>query len=219
MLKNIKKLNYIKGPQVGALFSYLMVLLSVFQIQKLDLPKEFISPPPMIEHLVFGHNEFVADNLWIRVIQDIDYCEKQISTNVCRGKGWVARMLDAVTNLSPKIYFAYSVGAIALSVIVSDIQGATLLFDKGTKQFPNKWPLLYRAAYHAIYEEKNNAKAAELLEQAGRVGAPEWVFSLAAKLYDENGKREMGLNLLREMEAENADPKLISRMKERLHVQ
>ena len=211
------KLTY-KGPTKWALFSFLLVLLSVFQIQKLELPKEFISPPPFIEHLVFGHNEIVADSLWIRAIQDFDYCEKQIATNVCRGKGWVAKMLDAVTNLSPKIYFAYSVGAISLSVIVSDIEGATLLFDKGVKQFPDKWPLIYRAAYHALYEEKNTAKAAQLMELAGQAGAPPWVFILSAKLYQENGKQEVGIRLLHELEAQNADPVLIKRMKERLQV-
>ncbi len=113
--------------------------------------------------------------------------------------GWVYHMLDRVTDLSPKFKLAYIMGGTFLSVVVDDREGARLLFDKGVKQFPNDWSLAYRAAYHYLYEIRNAGRAAQLLEKAGRNGAPVWVFSLAARLYEKSGRAELGITVLEDM--------------------
>lgn len=199
-------------------FSFLLVLYSQIYASKglLDRPRDLLSPPPGIEHFAFGYKDVTADFLWIRAIQDFDYCDHQIYKNVCIGKGWLFRMLNAITDLSPNFRMPYATGAVALSVMVSDIEGAARIFDKGVSEFPNDWPILYRAAYHYLYEVKDKKKAADLFIRAGRNGAPQWVFSLAGGLYNESNDRGAAEAVLAEMIKTEVDPTIIKRLQEKL---
>ncbi|MGZ3803121.1 MAG: hypothetical protein ACXVB4_02850 [Pseudobdellovibrionaceae bacterium] len=199
-------------------FSFLLVLYSQIYAGKglLDRSRDLLSPPRGLEHFTFGHRDVTSDFFWIRAIQDFDYCEQQLSKNLCKGKGWLFRMLDMITDLSPSFRMPYATGAMSLSVMVSDIDGATAIFEKGIKQFPKDWPILYRAAYHYLYEVKSKRKAADLFIRAGRNGAPPWVFSLAGGLYNESSERVAAEAVLQEMIKTEVDPSLVKRLKEKL---
>jgi tetratricopeptide (TPR) repeat protein len=125
-------------------------------------------------------------------------------------------MLDSITNLSPNFRIPYAAGALALTVVITDIDGATKIFDKGVKAFPNDWPLLYRAAYHYLYEVNDKKRAAELLIAAGKNGAPSWVFSLAGRLYSDSGKLDLAKALLEQMIQEKQDPAIIDRVRKKI---
>ncbi|MEN0059223.1 MAG: hypothetical protein AAGB31_10355 [Bdellovibrio sp.] len=159
----------------------------------------------------------MSDVFWIRTLQDFDYCEKEEAKNVCMNNSWLFKMLDAITNLSPNFRIAYAAGGIALSILITDIDGATRIFDKGVAAFPKDWPILYRAAYHYIYEVKNNERAAELLIMAGHNGAPPWVFSLAGRLYTEAGRLDLARLTLNQMIREERDPAIIKRLQDKLN--
>lgn len=199
-------------------FSFFLILYSQIYALKglLDRPRDLISPPPGIERFTFGHRDVIADFFWVRAIQDFDYCDQQIAKNLCVGKGWLYRMLNSITELSPKFRMPYATGAVALSVMVSDIEGAAQIFDKGIENFPNDWPILYRAAYHNLYEVKDKKRAAELFIRAGRNGAPPWVFSLAGGLYNEIDERATAEAILQEMINTEVDPTIIKRLEEKL---
>jgi hypothetical protein len=182
------------------------------------LPNQYFSPPPKIEHLTFGEAMSLADTMWIRAIQDFDYCDSPVGEKVCRGNSWLFKMIDAITELDPKFLTAHSAGALALSVLVSDIPGAAKIFEKSVQRFPSSWKILMQAAYHAIYEEKNTAKAAELMERAAKAGAPPWTYSLAAKLYTENGKKEFGVRIYEDLKSQNMSPEILERIKKRLEL-
>ena len=121
------------------------------------------------------------------------------------GRGWTFTMMDAATNLVPRFRAPYVYGATALSVILEDYDGSKLMFDKGVRNFPNDWTILYRAAYHYLFDRKDLKTAAELMNRAAKEGAPIWLQSLAARLYTQAGQAELGLNLLRDYlkEADN----------------
>lgn len=114
---------------------------------------------------------------------------------VCR-KGWVFRMLDAVTELDPRFKVVYRVGATSLSVMLDDYEGASVLYEKGVRQYPKDWNLAYYAAYHFMFDKKDMKRGGELLELALENGAPEWVGSLAARAYTAAGQGEMALRML-----------------------
>jgi hypothetical protein len=84
------------------------------------------------------------------------------------------------------------------------------------RYYPTDWKIAYRAAYHYIYEVKNKDRAAELLVIAGKNGAPAWVFSLATKMFNESGKRELGEALLKELEESGTDEGILDRMRKRI---
>lgn len=200
--------------------AFSLLVISLTQVMNssptLSSPKNLIAPPPMIERFSFGYQEVIGDLLWIRAVQDFDYCDRSVAKNVCQNNSWLFKMLDTVTNLSPHFRIPYAAGGLALTVLVTDIDGATEIFDKGVKTFPNDWPIHYRAAYHYMYEVKDNKRAAELLIQAGKNGAPPWVFTLAGRLYSDSGNLELAEAVLKEMIDTKQDPALIKRLQDKI---
>lgn len=177
--------------------------------------RALIAPPPHMEYFSFGFHEVVADSLWIRAIQDFDYCENEVAKNICRGNSWLYHMLDTVTTLSPHFRMPFATGGVALSVIITDVEGASKIFDKAVMAFPKDWPILYRAAYHALLEEKDKEKAARLLVMSAQAGGGEWFYSLAQRLYLDEGQRELAMRLYEDLRAQGFDDSLLERMKSR----
>ena len=163
-----------------------------------------------------GYGEVVADIMWIRTIQDLDYCDKMVANNTCQNQSWLFKMLDAITNLSPSFRMPYAAGSLALTVMLTDIEGATKIFDKGIRVYPNDWPLLYNAAYHYLYEVKDKKKAAELLIRAAENGGPPFIYALAGRLYSDSGHLDLAESLLQRMIDEKQDPILIKRLTDKI---
>lgn len=179
------------------------------------------APPKYLKHMAFGFNDIIADMLWLRFIQDIDYCREfewasEWSATACK-KGWGYQMLLSVHELAPKFRIPMAVGPISLSVLQDDIQGAHELFIKAAESFPTDWPILYRAGYHFIYEANDPEKAARYLNQAAEHGGPEWLKSLAARLYQKEGRVELALRTLTEYKSALKDPKAIKKVDERIN--
>jgi hypothetical protein len=118
--------------------------------------------------------------------------------------GWSSQMLDAVTELAPRFKMPYLVGGTILSVVVHDDEGAAKIFKKGVERFPDDWTMSYRAAYHFMESLRDFKTASELLVQAGKHGAPKWVFALAAKIQTHLGQALLAKPILEEAIA--ADP-------------
>ena len=216
--KNFLSTRLTKSPLVVGLFLFAGLISSGLSLQKQihGIPREFVAPPRGLEHFHFGFRYAMADLFWIRALQDFDFCEEKLDSQICRGRGWLYQTLDVVTTLDSQFRTAYSAGGLALSVLVSDIEGASKIFDRAVVAFPDDWILLYKAAYHALYEEKDTLKAAGLMERAARRGAPDWVFSLAGRLYSDSGRRELGLRLLDEMKNSGVDQRVQERLRQKL---
>ncbi len=176
----------------------------------------YISPSEVLKHFHFGYNEALADGFWIRAIQDIDYCEIQVAKGRCSDITWLYKMLEVVTELAPTFRLPLSVGAIALSVLVGDVEGASRIFAKGVERFPNDWTLSYKAGYHALIEEKDETKAANYFRLAAQRGAPDWVYSLAGGLYQKNQKEQVAQQVLEEMKNSGVDSGIIKRLEQKI---
>ncbi len=216
LMVSSKPLSFLlTGLIAGAVLITASLLFETRQIQE---NKALIAPPPGLQYFSFGFQPVLADNLWIRAIQDFDYCESPVAKLKCQGNSWLYQMLEAITNLSPDFLTAYLEGGVSLSVIVNDSEGASKIYDKGVLVFPNSFALLYRAALHSYYDEKNNAKAADLFLKAARLQGLEgtWLYSLATRLYADAGKKDVALQLYQKMESEGLDPVYLKRMREKL---
>lgn len=184
------------------------------------------TPPENVKLMTFGYDEVLADSLWIRTIQDIDVCKAVDPDNAEKYKkgyvaplcndSWVYRMINAVTDLAPKFRMPYATGAVFLSVAINDQIGAKKIFDKALVQFPTDWSIAYRAAYHYIYELKDFSRGAELLIQAGKNGAPEWVYSLASNIYTKAGQAFLAKSIVEDMLEKDPNSKVAPRLRERL---
>ncbi len=176
----------------------------------MEVKNVVIFPPSGIEHFALGFNEVLSDIFWIRVVQNLDYCERgdngqrasfreeDSMQSLCH-RGWVFQMLDTITDLSPRFRLPYIAGGTTLSVLVDDREGARLIFDKGLKRFPEDWGLAYRAAYHYLYELKDSRRAADLLLLAYRNGGPEWLPLLVSRLYSKTGQKILGVTILQDL--------------------
>lgn len=212
------------------LFCINVYIILVFPYKELVYKSRvFVAPKRSIEHVALGYKDILADGLWLRVIQDFDVCDQnrgvegqsQIDPDRifnCE-RGWVYSMIDVITHLAPRFRMPYATGATVLSVVVDDIRGATLIFDKALAQFPTDWSIQYRAAYHYLFENQNKEKAAQLLVKAARNGGPIWLNSLAARLYTETGQAYLGKIVLEDFlkkHKKSANQAMVDRIKMRL---
>lgn len=212
-------MNEISFPQikliiVSALFFFITLALSRPQEQKRS---EYIPPPLAVKNLVVGMQYAFADSLWLRAVQDFDYCEQKTNEHECKSKSWLFQTLNLATEVDPVFEpTMYRSGGLALSVIISDYEGASVIFDKAVAQYPDDWNIAYAAAYHALYDLKDKMKAARLYEQAAKHGAPTWVYTLAGRLAVDEGEIEYSRKILEEMIATNKDEVIINRLKQKI---
>jgi hypothetical protein len=189
-----------------------------------DESTALIPPPQSPELLSFGYAETMADSLWVRVIQDLDACatlaretgsiasaaappapldptERWRVPARCEN-GWSWQMFDAITKLAPEFRSAYRYGSISLSILADDRLGAEALLKRGLERFPDDLDLLMTAGYHALVEMNKPTEAADYLVRAGKLGGPPWVFSLAARLHEREGREGLAYSILKAAESQ-----------------
>ncbi len=203
-----------KGLMITSVLFFLVALFFKVPIQ--SKPSDFLPPPKIIKDIGFGFNVQLADSFWLRAVQDFDYCDNPVSEKECKGKSWLFEILDLTTDLDNRFYESYTWGGLALTVIISDYAGASVIFDKGVAQFPNEWILNYAAGYHALFEEKNKVKAAQRYFSAANNGAPSWVRIMAGRLAAEGGEKEFSHQILEKMIELSDDEMYIKRLKRKL---
>lgn len=200
----------------SALFFLLALMLPKPQIEKRT---EYIAPPIEIKYLTGGFQVAMADSFWLRAVQDFDYCEQKDNEGDCKNNSWLFQVLNLVTELDRRFEMAYMYGGLALTVLVSDSAGASVIYDRGVSEYPKSWPLLYTAAYHAMAEEQDKSKASRLYYQAFQNGAPSWTSLLAGRLAAESGETDFSRSVLRQMQADKFNPIWIKRLEDRLKSQ
>lgn len=205
------------GSFILSILFFFVSIFTTIQVGQDSLKlKDLVPPPPNLEVMTLGFASQMADLLWIRAIQDFDYCEQEIAKHKCRGNSWLYQMLDTITRLDPPFRMPYALGPLALSVVINDMEGASALFDKAVQQFPNDGKILYRAGYHALLEEKNELKAAERFDQAASNGAPLWLKGLAGRLYNKSGRPEDVQRLIDEMSASEENKWIAERIRKKI---
>lgn len=199
------------------LIATIFFCIQLFLQKPLDIQRSnYLAPPIEIKYLSFGFATQMSDSFWLRAIQDFDYCDELSNKNECRSKSWLFQVVNLTIELDQYFIEAYYYGALSLSVLISDYEGASIIFDKGVKTFVNDWRLLYAAAYHALFEEKNKVKASELYEKAAEQGAPSWVRLLAGRLAAEGGNNIKAKEILEQLIEIESDPKWIEKLKKKI---
>lgn len=219
---SLKKKSQTLAPWLGGLRFFVGIVISLGMHEHLHENQAQISrlpvPAPHLEHFHFGYRSNLADGIWLQVLQHMDHCSGAVdsSKEICRSEAWLFQTLWSASLLDPGFRAVPAVGGLALSILIGDTTGATKLYDRAVKLFPDDWPILYRAAYHALEEQKEPLKAAALLRAAAQNGAPPWVQSLAGKIYLEEGRMEMYFQFLQQLKASNVDPEILQRLESRL---
>ena len=183
------------------------VSISFFQssLQEKNQQVFYFTPPNNIKYFSLGFQEVYADILWMRLLQNIDFCNSQKGLPIYDGKkkyvcekGWSYKMTDAITELSPRFLAPYKTAGSIMSVIMGDKLGAKKIYDKALKNFPDNWRLHFSAAYHYLVELEDYEQAIPILIKTADLGGPFWLYALAAKSYKKLGKLLMSQEILKE---------------------
>lgn len=204
-MRQLKKTNLFFSLLAFFFYASLVAVNRAFKPYSAANHPVYFAPPQSIKHFSFGFAEVYGDILWLRLIQDMDFCSSAKGKPVYKGnskyqcqEGWSYKMTDALTELTPRFFSPYLTASSVMSVIMGDKMGAKKIYDKGVKRFPKRWNLLFHAGYHYLWELKDEKRGTELLLQSARNGGPKWLYSLAAKKYKKTGKLLLAREILQE---------------------
>lgn len=174
----------------------------------------FLPPPAVVRTLSFGYNELAADLVWVRCIA---YFADHLMTD--RDVRHVHRYVETVVALDPQLATSYRYGAAMLTAIPSgnaSVHRAISLLKRGHEVAPTDPMIPLRIGIYYIQELKTKSakqrrawrvKGASWLHRAILLGAKQpWLASLAAQVYNKEGKRQMAIHTLQEIYAVTQDP-------------
>ncbi len=139
---------------------------------------------PYLRALALGHEELLADLLYIWSIQY--YSTYDVAA---RHRYLEAVFGGAITELDPRYGEAYLVGSMIMSVEARRPDLARRLLDKGLAALPDDWEIGYWAGWEA-YSAKDYAAARDYWVRAARApGAPAYLERLAARVLERAGDR------------------------------
>lgn len=147
----------------------IVFLSNIFITKNLKKPKFEIGPQETTVHfnenlvkaLILGQYRLSSSVLWSETLlrSDIKHYKKEDLNN------WMFRRLNLITTLDPYFYISYLYGAVYLSIIKDDLNGASTIYEKGLRVFPNDFDLNYNAAFHYYFEVGDHDKAVEKLDR------------------------------------------------------
>ena len=165
----------------------------------------YFAPPNVLQHFSLGYRDFLANILWLRFIQDADFCSFEKGIPVYKGDikycklGWSYHMVDAITELAPRFRTPYTISSTILSVFTGDKEGTERILQKGLKHFPNDWKINFYATYFYSTDVKKPELAAQYAYKAAQNGGPYWLYSLAAKQHGEAEQFYLGETILKNL--------------------
>jgi hypothetical protein len=176
------------------------------------LPKERYSlpPPALIRALAFGYNELAADILWIRtIIYFTDHLLKD------RDLRYLDRHIANIIALDNRFKIIYRYGSAMMmsrgeTRTNEDVLSAIDLLKKAHQLFPDDFQFPFSIGAYYMNDLQSPSKkqrdewkrdAADWVYRASLIGAKEmpWLPSLAARIYTEQGRRDLAIQHLQEL--------------------
>ena len=113
---------------------------------------------------------------------------------------------DIITELDPKYFDPYWLGALILSVEKKDLEKAVGLLEKGFRNNPDRWIFLYLAGWECAYARQYD-RAAQYFGRAAEVkGVPPDVIRLVAGMHQKGGDAKTALVEWTKVARETSDP-------------
>ncbi len=139
-----------------------------------------------------GHEELLADLLWLRALQYIGDKEAEK-----RGYPHLYPLLDIITDLDPRFSHVYEAGGVVLSIWARKTEESIKLLEKGFKENPQVWRIPFYLGFNYFFYKKDYQRAACYISKASFLpGRPEYLPRLASRLYIEAKRPEVALDFL-----------------------
>lgn len=168
--------------------------------------------PEVMRLMSFGYSRATGALLWLRFLQHTP--PRKVEKNQV---SWIYRDLEAITEIDPDFYPAYSYGGIFLSVITEDKRGAEQILLKGIKRFPDRWRLRAYLGYHYYWELDEKEKAAEQYLAAARLPDAPYLMALLASNHLKKTEGTMsGIAFLQNMLKATTSPEVQAKIEEKI---
>lgn len=166
---------------------YVLIFPSVDRVRtpmKKIQARGMILPPVIMKLLSLEFRTIIADFLFARASQyfggKIEFQEPTTASDL----RWLYSNLTVITNLDPYFEDPYYFGNAVLTWDAGMYKEADALLKKGTEARTWDWQLPFFLGFNEFYFLKNNKTGADyILQAAKRPGAPNFLPTLAARLY------------------------------------
>lgn len=164
--------------------------------------------------LAFGFRNLLADVAWLQAVQ-VSGNRKMASDDFDRLFG----LLRTVTRFDPRFLVPYLLGGIVLGESPEHGVRAIELLEEGEKRFPLEWRLPFYTSYIFYFVLENPSKGGDALMRASRIpGCPPYFPLLASRMLSEGYRPESALVFLKEMAAQESDPRRRTSLEERIRI-
>jgi tetratricopeptide (TPR) repeat protein len=165
--------------------------------------------PKLIKKMSLGYDRLMGDFYWMRVIQYYGRREEAEKRPI-RFKN-LYTLLDITTTLDPDLIDAYRAGSGFLSepapIGAGQPEKALQLLDKGIREHPQDWRLVYDKGFVYYLYLKDYKAAGETWLTASRIPqSPEWLPKLAAVSFSKGGAFEVAVALWQRQYQEATQP-------------
>jgi hypothetical protein len=186
----------------------------------------YLPPPAALRVASLGHTEAIADLVWVKAV--LYFGEKMTTRSK---QTYLRHYLDTVIRLNPRFRRVYQwAGAVMiynLRRITNDTVWDSIHYlEKGHRQFPTDWQILFSLASNYLYELKTSDRevkkkwrriGADYLWKAANLGGgPAYLHSLAAKVWSEQGRFEVAHKRLREVYLSTENQKIRESVRRRM---
>ena len=133
----------------------------------------------LLTYLSMGNKRLITDMIWIQTLLESDNERfKKKDTN-----NWMFLRFDTIAELDPHFYENYKYGGQFLSVIKDDLEGASIIFEKGLMKYPEDFWLRYYAGLMYYFEMDDSKRGLQHLEKVQHHPmAPSFIPSIINKL-------------------------------------
>jgi hypothetical protein len=199
-LRDVISVAFIGAGLSGAYFVSKTLTVPPMQITKqqssLNLDTDFL------KYFNLGQKRLYSSLFWIATILESDhdhYKGKNLNS-------WMYLRFLTISNLEPKFLPTYTFGGPYLSIIKDDLEGASMIYDKGLSLYPDDYNLLSNAAFHYQFEKIDHDKSYKLYEKLST--SPKATvnqISSLARLKANDGNLETAYELLQNLYSQQPD--------------
>ncbi len=172
----------------------------------------YIPSGKFLKHFTLGFDQLIADYFWIKTIS---YFGEHLMSD--RKYPWLYHILDLVTTLDPYFRWPYYFGGIILSLEAERVEQSNLILKKAMRYHPDVWKFPFFLGFNYWFHYKDPVKAAAYIKIAVQLpGAPRYLRTFPATLYNEAGKNEAALRFLIEMRRNTQEPRRKAEIERRI---
>ena len=169
----------------------------------LELGEGFVPRPELARLSALGFDAVLADYYWLQAVQIVG----ATASDPSEFAPVLGPLIDVVTTLDPWVDHAYRFAGVWLTDSVESVRLGNRLLERGIAYHPDEWRNRFLLGFNHFFYLEDNARAAEVLEQAAALPqAPGYTRLLVARLRSEANGLETAAGFLHELVQREADP-------------